>query len=128
MTTQSMAVVVAYVQPFQLESLGDALRAFPGFPGMTLSDAWGFGGAGAHVPRPGEPGEVDPFRATVRIEIVCAAAEASRIAEAVSRAAHTGHAGDGLVFTAPVTDSIRIRDGRFGLREGTGPAGDTGSE
>ena len=122
MTTQSMTIVVAYIQPFQLEPLADALRALPGFPGMTISDARGFGGARAHVPKPGEPGEVDPFRDTVRVEIVCASDEASRIADAVCRAAHTGRAGDGLVFTAPVTASFRIRDGRFGRRDGAGPA------
>ncbi len=128
MTTQSMTIVVAYIQPFQLEPLADALRALPGFPGMTISDARGFGGARAHVPKPGESGEVDPFRDTVRIEIVCASAEASRITDAVGRAAHTGHAGDGLVFTTPVTGSIRIRDGRFSRGDGAGPASDTGSE
>jgi nitrogen regulatory protein P-II 1 len=128
MTTPSMTVVVAFVQPFQLEPLADALRAVPGFPGMTISDARGFGGARAHVPKPGESGEVDPFRDTVRVEIVCTSAEASRIADAVCRAAHTGHAGDGLVLIAPVTAHFRIRDGRLGRGDGAGPASNTGSE
>ena len=128
MMTQSMTTVVAYIQPFQLEGLADALRAVTGFPGMTVSDTRGFGGARAQVPKPGEPGEVDPYRPTVRIEIVCASEEAPRIAEAVCRAAHTGHAGDGLVLTAPVTAHFRIRDGRFGRPDGAGPASGTGSE
>ena len=127
-TTQPMTIVVAYIQPFQLEPLADALRELPGFPGMTISDVRGFGGAGAHAPKPGEPGEVDPYRPTARIEIVCATGEAPRIAEAVCRAAHTGHAGDGLVFVGPVTASFRIRDDRFGRPDGTGPVSDTGSE
>ncbi len=117
MTAQLMTIIVAYVQPFQLEPLADALRALPGFPGMTVSEARGFGGAGAHVPKPGEFGEVDPFRDTVRVEIVCASADAARITEAVARAAHTGHAGDGLVIATPVTGSIRIRDGYLRLRD-----------
>ena len=128
MTTQSMTIVVAYIQPFQLEPLADALRAVPGFPGMTISDARGFGGARAHVPKPGESGEVDPFRDTVRVEIVCTSAEVSRITDAVGRAAHTGRAGDGLLFTAPVAAHFRIRDGRFGRGDGAGPASDTGSK
>lgn len=124
MTTQSMTIVVAYIQPFQLEPLADALRALPGFPGMTISDARGFGGARGHVPKPGEPGEVDPFRDTVRIEIVCASDVSSDIADAVCRAAHTGRAGDGLLFTAPVASSVRIRDERFGRRDGAGSESD----
>jgi len=123
-TTKPMTVVVAYVQPFQMEPLVDALRAVPGFPGMTIADARGFGRAQAHEPRPGEPGEVDPFRATVRVEVVCASEAASHIADAICRAAHTGRAGDGLVFTVPVASTGRIRDGSSGSRAVTR----TGSE
>ena len=115
-----MTVVVAYVQPFQMEPLADALRAVPGFPGMTVLDARGFGGARAHVPKPGEPGEVDPFRDTVRIEVVCASEAAAEIADAICRAAHTGRAGDGLVYTAPVLTSFRIREDRFRLDSAAG--------
>jgi nitrogen regulatory protein P-II 1 len=117
MTTPSMSLLVAYVQPFQLESLADTLRAVQGFPGMTVVEARGFGGSRAHVPRPGEPGEVDPFRPTVRIEIVCATHDAPGIADALCRAAHTGHDGDGLLYTAPLTSTARIRNTQFGLRD-----------
>jgi nitrogen regulatory protein P-II 1 len=113
-----MTVVVAYVQPFQLEPLADALRAVPGFPGMTITDARGFGRARAHAPRPGEPGEVDPFRDTVRVEIVCASEAAPHIADTICRAAHTGHDGDGLVLTMPVSSRRRIRDDASGPAPG----------
>jgi nitrogen regulatory protein PII len=35
--------VVAFIQPFQLESVVDSLRGLPDFPGMSVSEVRGFG-------------------------------------------------------------------------------------
>jgi len=69
METAFMNCVVAFIQPFQLERVIDALRSIPDFPGVSVSDVRGFGRLAAHAPRKGERTEVDPFDPKVRLEI-----------------------------------------------------------
>ena len=114
MESELMNVIVAFVQPFQLDSVVAALRRIPNFPGMSVSEVRGFGCTGAHPPRPGERTEVDPFEKKVRIELFCRAADVPGIVEGIRAAAHTGHRGDGKIFVGPVTTACRIRTGAWG--------------
>lgn len=50
----------------------------------------------------------------VKLEVVCSDKDLDRLVEIIRRVAHTGDAGDGMIFIAPVTNAIRIRDGRSG--------------
>lgn len=109
MSPDSMHVVVAFVQPFLLEEVVDALRLVRGFPGMSVSEVRGFGRRCAHAPRRGEATEVEPFEERSRIEICCRAAELKAILDALSRSAHTGNAGDGKIFVLPLDRAILIR-------------------
>lgn len=113
--------VVAFIQPFQLEKVVDALRCVPGFPGMSVSEVRGFGRHGAHPPHEGEREEVDPFRKKVRIEIFCGAQELSTIVETIREAAHTGNPGDGKILIGTLAWAVRIRtseEGPQALRSG----------
>ncbi len=49
-----MNVIVAYLQPFQLDDMVDALRRVQGCPGLSVSEVQGLGCSGAHPPRKGE--------------------------------------------------------------------------
>jgi nitrogen regulatory protein PII len=106
--------VVAFVQPFQLESIANALRALPNFPGISVSEVQGFGSREAHSPQVGEPTEVDPFRKTLRLEVFCRGADVIAVVETIQRASHTGNAGDGKIFVSPVTLAHRVRTGEWG--------------
>jgi nitrogen regulatory protein PII len=110
----SLNYIVAFIQPFQLDSVVDALRSLPRFPGMSVSDVQGFGAHKAHSPRAGEATEVHAFKRKVRIEIFCLPSELVAIIEAIRKAAHTGNAGDGKVFAGPVTLAYRIRTAEWG--------------
>ena len=114
MQTSSLNVVVAFIQPFQLGRVVDAVRTIPNFPGMSVSDVRGFGSHAAHRPRAGERGEVYPFHECLRIEIFCRAADVATIVETIRKAAYTGHAGDGKIFAGPLTLAVRIRTGESG--------------
>ncbi len=114
MELSPLNVVVAFIQPFQLESVVDALRQVPGCPGMSVSEVRGVGCTGAHPPRQGERTEVEPLDRKVRLEIFCTASDASGIVEAIREAAHTGNPGDGKIFVTPVTLAKRIRTGEWG--------------
>ena len=104
-----MHTVVAVIQPFMLEQVVDALRLVPRFPGMSVSEVRGFGRRFAHAPRRGEATEVEPFEERSRIEICCRGSELKPILDALSASAHTGNAGDGMIFVLPLERAIRIR-------------------
>ncbi len=109
MSSDSMHVVVAFVQPFLLEEIVDALRLVRNFPGMSVSKVRGFGRRCAHAPHRGEATEVEPFEDRVRIEIYCRGAELTPILDSLSSSAHTGNAGDGKIFVTPLERAVRIR-------------------
>lgn len=75
MNSDPMHTVVAVIQPFMLELVVDALRLFPSFPGMSVSELRGFGRRCAHAPHRGERTEVEPFEEHLRVEIYCRNAE-----------------------------------------------------
>jgi nitrogen regulatory protein P-II 2 len=47
----------------------------------------------------------------VKVEVVCDAAVADRVVEAVQQAANTGAIGDGKIFVLDVGQAVRIRTG-----------------
>lgn len=123
MTATDMRMVMAVIQPFRLDAVMMALEQLPGFGGMTVSDCRGFGRAGRvadstsggpHGPRAtsseaGERGVTD-FTTKVRLEaVVHGAGLAHSIIDTIVRVAHTGRAGDGKVFSWPVTHAVRVR-------------------
>ncbi len=114
METELMNVIVAFVQPFQLDGVVAVLRRIPNFPGMSVSEIGGFGSHMAHLPRTGERSEVHPFEPMMRIEIFCRAAEFVAIVEAIRKAAYTGHERDGKIFGGPLGMACRIRTGELG--------------
>jgi len=109
-----LQVVVAFIQPFQIDAVVDAVRRIPNFPGMSVSEVRGFGAHAAHPPRHGEPSEVHAFQARVRLEIFCRLEDTTGIVETIRRAAHTGHAGDGKIFAGPASLAYRVRTGEWG--------------
>jgi len=123
--SSELQFIVAFIQPFQLDAVVDAVRRMPDFPGMSVSEVRGFGSHAAHTPREGERSEVHAFEARLRLEVFCRLDEASSIVETIGQAAHTGHPGDGKIFAGPVTLAQRIRTGDWGdaaIRSGQVPA------
>jgi nitrogen regulatory protein PII len=121
-----MNTIVAFIQPFQLERVVDALRSLRRFPGMSVSEVRGFGRLLAHPPRPGERTEVDPFQPKLRLEIACLKADVPAIAETIRQAARTGHAGDGIVLVADLAWVYQIRSVQLG-QDGLSPRQDSDS-
>ncbi len=115
MNEDSIAVVIAFIQAFQLDPVVDALRGMPGFPGMSVTEICGFGRHGAHPPHAGETGEVIPLEKKLRVEIFCRRSETTSILEMIRQEAHTGNQGDGKVFVVDVACAMRIRTGEVGF-------------
>ena len=111
MSAEPLYVVVAFIQPFQLERVVDALRLRPNFPGLSVSEVRGFGRHAAHAPQRGERTEVDPFELRTRIEIYCRREELDGIVDSITTNARTGNPGDGKIFSSQIQSALRIRTG-----------------
>lgn len=109
-----MKEVRAYVQTFMLEHVIEALLAIPGFPGISVMDARGFGceRAAPHVAGPAE--ELTDFTPKVRLEIVAPDGLIEQVVRAIADAARTGNRGDGKIFVADVERVVRVRTGEEG--------------
>lgn len=104
-----MKIITAMVQPFMLNKVAYALEDLANFPGMTVTDARGFG-------RKQSPGEqraphYDPFHPKSRIEIVAPDEMVGAIVSALVESARTGKDGDGKVFIWEVERAVRIQTG-----------------
>ncbi len=114
MATSPMFRVRAVVQPHRLGQVVRALHALPHFPGFTASDVRGQGrGRGAGGAFKLVEDEIDYHRKT-SVEVVCADAQVESVVEAIVRAAHTGHVGDGILTVEPLSRVVRVRTGEEG--------------
>ena len=108
-----MKLVSAILKPFKLDDVKAALQAV-GVHGMTVSEVQGFGRQRGHTEvYRGTEYQVD-FQPKVRVEILCDAAVAEQVADAIVSAGRTGKIGDGKVWITDVDRAIRIRTGEMG--------------
>lgn len=108
-----MRELKAYLRRSMLESVIHALRD-TGVQGIVVTDVHSFGS------------DMDPrhwrlsmdaggqYTDHVKLEIVCAAEDVDRLAALILAKAHTGAAGDGIIFVSPVERAIKIRTGTEG--------------
>ncbi len=106
-----MKAIAAYIQPFMLEKVADALRVKK-IHGVTVIPCQGFGqridGPNPHYEDPA----VDlGYAPKVKIEIICRDEETQEMIATIRANAHTGHHGDGKIFVTDVTQLIDIRTG-----------------
>lgn len=97
-----MKEIKAIVRPNKLPQLRDALRALPGFPGMTVSRAEGCSAPSRHGPPANIKDELTDFTPKIRIEIVAPDEVGDALFDCIVRIAQTGHIGDGLVWMTEV--------------------------
>lgn len=98
-----MKEIRAYIQPFMLSRVTQALEDIPGFPGMSVSACEGFGEGKV---RSGQ--DYQPFFPKTRIEIFATDDLVEQIVEAVLREARSGQHGDGKIYIMDVVEGARI--------------------
>lgn len=109
-----MKLIVAYIKPFKLEEVKNALSQV-GVSGMSTSDISGFGRqSGQTEVYRGAEYEVD-FVPKVRLEVLVSDEIVSDVVSAVESAAHTGDIGDGKIAVLAVEEAVRIRTGERGV-------------
>lgn len=103
-----MKEIKAIIRPERLADVLRALHELPQLPGVTVSHVRGFG---RRVPADAD-GEVFAAVDMTKVEIVVPAAIANEIVGTIERAAHTGRAGDGKIFTSTVDGAVHVRSGQ----------------
>ena len=108
-----MKEIKAYIQPFMLQKVTDALHGIH-VRGMSISELKGFGREKDEAyPHHGRE-MVTEFTPKIKIEIVCPDEEYEAIVRTIRENAHTGRRGDGKIFVATVQEAISIRTGERG--------------
>lgn len=105
-----MKKIEAYIQPFMLHKVTDALRAIH-VQGMSVIDAKGFG-TEKDESHPHHSMDVVDFTPKIKIEIVCSEQDSKLIVETIQKSAHTGRRGDGKILISTVDSVINIRTGQ----------------
>ena len=99
-----MKFIIAVVRPHTLDKIVVALEAIENFPGITVSDAEGFG----QRLRTTGYDALNPLKEKKRIEIACSDNLVEQIITAIRENAHTGKKGDGIIIVTPIEDAILI--------------------
>lgn len=99
-----MKEIKAVIAPQRLAALNDAMRAVPGFAGMTVSRAEGYPTTAPRV-RNAIRAELTEHVPRVRIEMVAPDEAAGALYDALVAFLSSGPRGDGLVW---VTDVERV--------------------
>jgi nitrogen regulatory protein PII len=99
-----MKLITAIIRPNMLDKLVVALEDVQNFPGMTVSEAEGFG----QRLRTNIYDSLNPFKPKKRIEIAANDDMADEIVKVIRSHAHTGKKGDGIIFVLPIEDAVLI--------------------
>lgn len=108
-----MKLVIAYINPFKLDEVRDALKE-SGVGGLSVGNIQGFGRQGGHTETyRGAEYEVQ-FVPKIRIELIVDDGQAADVVSTIEQTARTGETGDGKIAVLPVEDVVRIRTGERG--------------
>lgn len=106
-----MKAIKAIIQPHMLDRVVRALHELPHFPGLTLQQAdgqaRGRGPQGAYL----ADEEGVSYHKKAVVAIVCTDEQTDQFVETIRAAAHTGRAGDGIVFVTEIVQVVRIGSG-----------------
>lgn len=105
-----MKKIEAIIKPFKLDEVKEALQEV-GLQGITVTEAKGFGRQKGHTELYRGAEYVVDFLPKVKLEVVVADDQASRVVEAIAAAAQTGRIGDGKIFISSIEGALRIRTG-----------------
>lgn len=111
-----MKLIIAIIQPHQLESVKAALSAVEVFR-LTIMDCHGFGRQLGRDDLVGAEEIANNLRRKVQLQVAVNDPFVEPTVQAIERAARTGDngaIGDGKVFIVPLEDCIRIRTGERG--------------
>ena len=105
-----MKLVMAIIKPFKLDEVREALVGL-GLEGMTVTEVKGYGRQKGHKEIYRGAEYTVNFVPKVKIEVVVPTDRVDATVAAIAKAARTGQIGDGKIFVAEVSHTMRIRTG-----------------
>lgn len=99
-----MKEIKAFIQPFMLHHVLDALHQIEGVPAVTVFEV-----RGVSLKRREYAQIVHS-----RLEIMVADELVEAVVQAIQTHAHTGKSGDGHIFVTPIETTVAIRTGKRG--------------
>jgi nitrogen regulatory protein P-II 2 len=108
-----MKIIIAYIQPYKLEEVRDALE-HAGAHGVTATEVKGHGRQRGHTEFYRGAEYKVSFASKVKIEIVVEDSLVEPVMQAIENTARTGHIGDGKIFVLPLDNAVKIRTGEAG--------------
>lgn len=103
-----MKEIKAYIKSHKLTEVTLALHQIEGLPGLTVTDARGFGRPRSSRSAEARLETVQDFVPCSRLEIICPDDLTETIVTTIKQAAHTGLRGDGEIVILPVERVVRI--------------------
>lgn len=97
-------MIIAVVRPFLIDRIVAALEETENFPGMTVTDAGGFG----QRLRANYAAQLDPFQPKKEIKIAAPEEIVEQLIAVIKKNAHTGKRGDGIIWVIPIEESSLI--------------------
>lgn len=108
-----MKIIIAYIQPYKLEEVRDALEQ-AGAHGVTATEVKGHGRQRGHTEFYRGAEYKVSFASKVKIEVVVEDGLVEPVMQAIENTARTGHIGDGKIFVLPLDNAVKIRTGEAG--------------
>ncbi|MCB9719693.1 MAG: P-II family nitrogen regulator [Candidatus Omnitrophica bacterium] len=105
-----MKEIKAYIQPFMLQKVTDALHKIH-VRGMSVNEIKGFGKEKDEAYPHHSKDYVTEFTPKVKLEIACHDEEVAQIIKCIKEHAHTGRKGDGKIFVTTLEHVVSIRTG-----------------
>ena len=99
-----MKLITAIVRPFTIDKIVVALEDIENFPGITITEAEGFG----RRLQTSDYDALSPFKEKKRIEIACNDEMVDQIVAVLRSSAHTGKKGDGIIVVLPIENAVLI--------------------
>jgi len=107
-----MRQIKAFIRRDKIEDVINAVMT-AGVAGFTLTDVCGMGAA-ARSKKQWSIEYCMKYSTVTKLEIVTHDKDADALVEIIRSKAYTGHKGDGMIFTAPISGAVRIRTGESG--------------
>lgn len=109
-----MKLILAFLQPFKLNEVRDALKA-AGVTGMSVLNIQGFGRqAGQTETYRGAEYEID-FIPKICVLVIVDDSQVPTAVSVIEETARTGRIGDGKIAVLPIEDLVRVRTGERGV-------------
>ena len=100
--------IKAIIRASRLNRVMENLHRIPRLPGITVSRVHAYGRRRTDG---GVAASADVEADFMKLEIVVPVSLSERVVDAIREAAHTGGAGDGMIFVIDVLGAVRIRNG-----------------